>query len=362
MGRRQLEISHSGLHMYLDCARKWYYAHHPQIPKKTGYPRIFGLEVHRHIAQFYRPTREPRAFYFKNKISAIKSWFNRWQRALEEAELRKKLILPDNEKAKQYGRVGAVCIANYWNANLTTPRPLEVEQHYRTRLDNGVFLVGVFDQVRQVSLDWIKHHRPEIVRNGKLINGYENAVIVDLKTDYLSYDYRRFKENPSLMEKIRLQYKLHENLQTTLYSFLYERVKGRKPVGFLWYHLRSNKAFFTYREERDYSVLSNNIEYYLENVRAQLFPKHVGYSCRFCDYLRPCREDRYFLLVEPEELSDGLDEIGIVPNLVRKNSRRQLKLKLKIPRKKAKKPVIFLKEEEPIILRNLPWDEKKPEL
>jgi hypothetical protein len=362
MNRRQLEISYSGLDMYLDCPRKWYYAHHPKIPKKTDYPRLCGLEVHRHIAQFYRPTQKPRVFFFKDKKSAIRTWFNRWQRALEEAELRKKIILPDENKAKEYGRIGAICVANYWNANLKTLRPLQVEQHYRTRLDNGVFLVGVFDQVRQVSLDWIKHHRPEIVRNGKLIDGYENVVIVDLKTGYLSYDYRQFKENPSLMKRIQLKYELHENLQTTLYTFLYEKVKVRKPVGFLWYHLRSNKAFFTYREQHDYSILSDDIKYYLENVRAQLFPKHVGYNCRICDYLTACREDRYFLIVEPEELLESLEEVVIVPNLVKKDSCRQLKLKFKIPRKKAKKPIIYPKEEEPIILRNLPWDEKKPVL
>ncbi|PJA02259.1 hypothetical protein COX73_01700, partial [bacterium (Candidatus Gribaldobacteria) CG_4_10_14_0_2_um_filter_36_18] len=302
-------------------------------------------------------TREPRAFYFKYKISAIRTWFNRWQRALEEAELRKKLILPDEDKAKEYGRIGAICIANYWNANLKTLRPLQVEQHYRSRLDNGAFLVGVFDQVRQVSLDWIKHHRPEIVKQGKLLDEYENVVIVDLKTGYLSYDYRQFKEDLSLMKRIRLQYELHENLQATLYTFLYERTTGKKPVGFIWYHLRSNKTFFTYRENRDYSILSNNIEYYLENVRAQLFPKHIGYNCKFCDFIEPCREDRYFLIVEPEELLEGLEEVEIVPNLVKKDSCRQLKLKFKIPRKKAKKPVVYLKEEEPIILRNLPWDE-----
>lgn len=354
-------VSKSDLEAYSDCPRKWYYKHCPGIPKKTNYPQLCGIEVHRHVAQFYRATREPRPFFWKTKKSAINAWFNRWERALNQAEIQKKLILPDKDKAKDYGKIGCICIANYWNDNIKAPRPLQIEQHYQTRLDNGVSLRGVFDQVRQVSSDWIERHRPELVKKEELAKGYENIVIVDLKTGYPSYDYYQFKEDPSLMEKIRLQYELHENLQATLYSFLYEKVNGKRPVGFVWYHLRSKKTFFTYRENRDYLVLSDIIDHFLENVKAQSFPKHSGKHCRFCDYIKACREDRYFLVVEPEELLKDLKgEVEIVPNVIKKDPYRQLKLKLTLPRKKKKKPIIYSKKEEkPIVLRNLPWDEKK---
>ena len=66
-------------------------------------------------------------------------------------------------------------------------------------------------------------------------------------------------------------------------------------------------------------------------------------------------------MAEPEELLKDLKgEVEIVPNVIKKDPYRQLKLKLTLPRKKKKKPIIYSKKEEkPIVLRNLPWDEKK---
>ena len=351
---QKLVISYSALSAYLDCPRKYYYSHCRAVPKMTDYPRLFGVEIHKHIAQFYRPTRQPRAFYFKNKNAAIKSWLNRWQRALEKAKAEKKLMLIDIEKEKKYAKAGIFCIADYWDKNFGLPRPLEVEGSHKISLDKGIVFKGVFDQIREVSLKWITHHRPELINQGKLEERFDNKVIVDLKTNYLSYDPRQFKENPSLEEKIRLQYELHEDLQVTAFTFLYEKVFGKKPIGFLWYHLRSGKVFFTYREDRDYHTLADIINHFLENIKAQSFPKHVGRHCKYCDYLKPCREDRFFMVVQPEEVSGNLLSMKFVPNVVKREKSKQLKLKLKIKRKKRPNPVVKIPEE--ITLRNLPWD------
>lgn len=354
----ELRTSRSDLETYLDCPRKWYYNHHPEIPKKTDYPRLCGGEVHHHIAWFYHPTLEPRPFYYKNKKSAIGTWFKRWERALEKATREEKLILVNEKLAKEYGRIGVYCINNYWNANVNLPRPLEVEGCYKAYLGSGVIFVGRFDQVREVSLDWVRTHRPEIVENGRLLPGFDNKVIVDLKTDYLDFDPHRLREDPSLEEQIRLQYELHEDLQATTYTFLYEQKTGKKPIGFLWYHLRSGKMFFTYREDRDYQTLYGVIHHFLDNISTESFPKHVGRHCRFCDYLEPCREDRYFLVVEPEELTEDSLVPRIVPNLIIKDPHRQLKFKWKMSRKKQKKLVVTSKKKT-IVLRNLPWDEEE---
>lgn len=362
MAKGQIIISNTGLEHYSNCPRSWFYEHCPEIPKRTDYPRLFGTEVHRHIAQFYRPTQEPRPFFYKDKKSAIYAWFNRWQRALEEAAREEKLILPDEERAKEYGQLGVYCIANYWEANFNLPRPLQVEQYYRVNLGNGIVFVGIFDQVREVSLDWILGHRPEIVENGKLASGYDNKVIIDLKTDYLNYDLRQIKENPSIEEEIRWQYELHEYLQATSFAFLYEKRTGKKPVGFFWYHLRSGKFFFTFREDRDYQTLDGVIDHFLDNLAAQSFPKHIDKHCRFCDYLEPCREDRYFLVSQPEELGGIVSVPKMVPNLVIKAPYRQLRLKLKVPREKRAEPQVLTPPKEPIRLPTIPGGEGEEKL
>lgn len=362
MTKGKIVISNTGLEHYSDCPRKWFYGHHPDIPKKTDYPRLFGIEIHRHIAGFYRPTREPRPFFYKDKKLAINAWFNRWQRALEKVTREEKLILPDEKWAKRYGETGAYCIAKYWDVNFNLPRPFQVEQYHRINLDKGIVFVGIFDQVREVSLDWILRHRPEIVENGKLASGYDNKVVVDLKTNYIDYDLRQFKEDPSLEEEIRWQYNLHENLQATSFTFLYEKKTGKKPVGFLWYHLRSGKIFFTFREDRDYQTLYGVIYHFLDNLSAQSFPKHVDKHCKFCDYLNPCREDRYFLVVEPEELGGICALPKMISNLVIKPSYRQLRLKLKVPREKRKEPQIVTtskNSKKSIKLPAIPLEEEK---
>lgn len=350
-------VSSRSLDAYLDCPRQWYYNRHPRIPKRTNIPRLFGIEMHKHTALLYRPTREPRPFYFRDRKSAINAWFNRWKRALEEVSSKGKLILPDKERAEEYGQIGAFCISKYWDANLNLLRPLEIEKRYEAILAPGISFVGVVDQIRSVSIDWVKSHRPELVQGRQLIEGFENVVIVDLKTDYSHYDLHQFKEDPSLEEIIRRQYELHENLQATSFTFLLEKTTGKKPIGFLWYHLRSGKVFFTYREDADYKVLSDVVNHFLENINAQSFPKHVGRHCQFCDYMEPCREDRYFLIARPEEVGEKAPGLEFIPNPVTKSSSRQLRLKLHVPRKRREEPVV-LPPRKPIVLEGSPWNDR----
>ena len=338
-------ISYSLLSEYLECPRKCYYNHFSSISGKIDYSRLFGIEMHRHIAQFYRPGKEARVFYFKSKKSAIGSWLNRWKRALEKAKQERRLIFVDTEKEKEYARIGIFCVADYWEKNFYAPRPLAVEKRHTIMLDTGIALQGVFDQVRKVSRDWIIHHRPELIKDGQLDRRFDDNVIVDLKTNYLSYDTHHL---------IRTQYELHEGLQATVFTFLYERVFGKKPIGFLWYHLRSGKVFFTYRDERDYQTLAGIIEHVLDNIRTQSFPKHVSNHCTRCSYLEACREDREFLVVKPEDISHNLLAVKFIPNVVKKEKQKQLRFKSFPRRRKKKKPLLVRKEN--IVLRNLPWD------
>lgn len=354
-----LYLSKSVLQTYLHCPRQAYYEYEADgIPRKTDYDRLCGSEVHRHIQQLYKPPKDPRPFFYKTKGSAVRAWFSRWKRAL--AENAQKLRAPNADTAEKFRKVGAHCVAMYWEANVDEPPPLAIERRYECEFRTGVRLVGVFDQIRAVPLTWVAIHRPDLVQNGQLIPGYAPVIIVDLKTDYLSYDARQFGTEPTLQEEVGLQYALHENLQATLYTRLYEEVMGRKPVGFLWYHLRSGKAFFTYREGRDYANLDETVYFVLGNLAVLAFPKNPGRHCARCDYLAPCREDRNFLVVEAEDLRTA-GAVRMVPTDVVQGE-HQLQLGLRVPRSIRPLPVPPPLEQRVTILRSLPWNNPRREV
>lgn len=354
MGER-LQLSPTALRLYQECPQKFSFSSQPELSelkKLTDYPRLCGSEVHRHIAQLHKPTKDNRPFYFKSKRSAIGSWCNRWKRAVEGALANSTLLFASQEETERYKKIGVGCIGNYWEANFGQPRPLEIETRHSVRLPNGLDLLGIFDQVRRPPLEWVAAHRPEIVENGRLKDGYDQAIIMDFKTQYSSFDPEKFSPE----EQIRLQFSLHESLQPTVYTFLYQGVHGKKPVGFVLCHLRSGKTFFTYREEEDYQVLFEIIDHVVENSEAQSFPKHVTDYCARCEFLRPCRGERPFL-ISPSEGFPGTEEpreLVFVESGVTINPVRQLNLGIKAERKKKDKPPEIPKTPIPIVLRNLP--------
>ena len=359
------KISRTLLEIYLDCPRKWYYYNHPDIPKKTDYKRLCGIAVHKHISQLYKPTSTARPLFYKDKKSAVGAWFNRWHRELDKARELNRIVL-DAELTKEYGKIGAICVANYWNQNINLTRPTAVERLYETTLGIGVTLKGIVDQIRIAPLEWIARHRPDAVEKGKLKDEFDPAVAVDLKTDSRSFDFKKDGGEIPAAEKARRQYKLHENLQATLYCYLYEKATGKKPIGFLWYHLRSGKMFFTFRDERDYATLFGAIDHYRESISGESFPKHVNSQCDFCDYLEICRADRNFLVSRAEEFPENPAGVEIVPNLIRKNQYQQLRLRLKVERSKAQTTVqispenkLEIAEKRILMLPDFPWDERR---
>ncbi len=352
-----LRFSKSSLGLYLECPRQYYYNNHPEVPKRVDHPRLCGSLVHSFVKTLYRPTKEPRPFYFKEKKSFLTYWWFKWPEEIQKALDKGLLSEKDADKDQKFGAVGTTCLSNYWDANVNLPRPFQVEKAYRATLWDFP-LIGIFDQVRSVSVEWIQRHRPELVSNGCLNEAYSPALIVDLKTEYESFDASQFKENPTLEETIRQQFELHEGIQATLYTLLYEVVTGKKPVAFAWYHLPSNKWFVTWRENRDYDTLYGILRHCRDNIAAESFPKNVGRKrCKRCDYWDICREDRYFIISRPELPGESKDKvIETVPNLVSKESNMQLRFKLSVERRKSVKPAVIVPHGPPV-LRELPWDE-----
>lgn len=220
-------------------------------------------------------------------------------------------------------------------------------------------MIGRFDQIRKVSGEWIRRHRPDIIQDSALIDGFDPVVIVDLKTNYLNFDIRQFKENVSLEQAIRWQYQWHGRLQAIFYTFLYEMNTGNKPVAFLWYYLRSGKWFPTYIHDYHYKELNNKIRHVINNINDFSFPRNEGTQCYTCEFLELCNEDHNFILASPEEV-EGFDKGMVsVSSSVKKKAGRQLRFAFGKTRKKREVLPLpsSIKETHMTILGSVPWDE-----
>lgn len=361
--KRPLQLSPTSLVRYQECPRMFYLYSQPSIPKITDYPRECGSAIHEHIYKLHQvPTskagEETRSFFYKNIESAEKAWSFHWFKNIDQAKKQGKLI-DDKEKDMSFWAIGKNCVNGYWQDNINLPRPLAFEKRMSVRLPQHIKLLGIMDQLRQPPFSYIQRHRPELIENGKLREGYDPVVIVDFKSGVAGYDLDYLKRETTTEEKIRRQFELHENLQATTYLWLYEQVTGKKPIGFGLYHLRSRKIFFTKRDDRDFKILGDVIDHVIDNLNSESFPKNIGKHCERCDFMAPCREDRPFLITVGElpELP-GLDEpIISLPTNVKKEPHRQLRFKMPIPRIKKEEPEEIAKLPETITLRDLPWDD-----
>lgn len=356
---RKLRLSVTSLKIYLSCGRKYFFYKHPDVPKHTDYPRLCGATVHSHIQALYRATKTPRPFFYLTEQSAIGAWFNRWQRAVEQAVARGQLVRRDRDLDEEFGKIGAICVVNYWKANSERARPLLVEGRLEHHFNPVLSLVGVIDQARTVPLSYTQAHRPELVSEGQLHPDYAPVLIVDLKTHRFGYDTAALK-NPTEYEKMRRQYNLHEDLQATAYTFLYQQITGKKPIGFIWYHLRSGATFFTYREESDFLNLFLVIDHVVANLQAESYPKNsTDENCRNCDYVPECWEKKIFPISAAEQVAGEYIGAEFVPNLIETDPNRQKRMNLKIPRIKLPKPEEI--DSRIPVLRNLPWWEEREE-
>lgn len=366
---RKARYSPSSLNQYLECPRRYYYARYTHLPTKTDYPRLCGVLVHDLIKQMERrKTKEPRRYYYKSLESLLLTWKGRWWRAVYEAKERDRLLYVDDKQAGIFFGVGHACLTTYWNQNLRPERkPIQIEKTYRYPTSVGIPLLGIFDQVRQVSLEFIVQHRPELILNGQLHPDYDPVVILDLKTNYHSYDVAAFRKDPNLYDWVREQFDLHEGIQATCYCWLYWKKTKKKPIGFVWYHLRSGQTFFTFREERDFQVLGDIILHITDNVTNLSFPKHIGDQCRRCDFYRPCREDRFFMIASPEDIPEAEEgaELVLVDSQVRIEAFKQLRLKqFVVPRVPRSVPVVFEERDDVgiITLGDRPWTKESEEV
>lgn len=354
--RRRFNVSYSRLEHYHTCPAKYDYDQQAGEGKKT-YPLLAGGVMHRLVKHMERPTKDGRRFYFKTKRSALNSWVRWWKIALQLAKEQNKLIIQDPVAELRYENIGRGCISHYWDANLHLPRPLLSEKRYEFPHPSrvGVRIVGELDQLREVSLAWIERMRPELVCGGRLDERYEPAVIVDHKSGKLGYDFYEGEKNAegkseyeALMspeayqafkreQQARLQYELHKGLQPTFYTWLCEQVRRKRPVGFLWHHMRSGMYYFTYREPDHYEELFEIINDFLESAMAGSFhPRPSRFACGSCEHIFRCNKGKELLVSLGQPLASlgaGLavmQEAFADPNAAAESA--QLRLKITVPR------------------------------
>jgi len=333
--RSALRISKSSLELFIMCPKKWFFQYLTNLPKKISYPLLFGKEMHSFINYELLREVKDRNFFFKTFYSAVRGWCRRWNDANRDPKNIKSLFYQNQAMQKDYLKTGIGCVKNYWQANEHLPRPLEIEKYYcfLYPYSAGIDLIGVFDQVRVVSMEWISGHRPDLIIDGKLDPRYAPVVIFDIKTDKGSYDsslngYEELlklnqakyglvsqedfeKAKKELIHLIGKQHKLHEDIQATMYTWLYEMKHGKKPIGFYWYNIRWGKGFFTYRNDSDYQTMFEMIQYMVDNLNARSFPKVPNSHCLFCSFVEACRGGGKLIYSGVERSLPGqLDGIG----------------------------------------------------
>jgi hypothetical protein len=304
--------------------------------------------------------RDERRFYYKTPESAKGAWRSRWRRALT----RDQALMEESERAKAgpYYGLGMDLSDLYWEASLERPRPLEVEKRYSFFLRAGLNLVGVVDQVRPLTLKQAAHLRPDLVVRGRLAKGHAPVMLVDLKSGFWGYDPNTRKEEgqeATQGEWIRTQFQLHEYYQPTIYTRLYEKVTGKRPVAFGWWHLRTGQVFYTYRGEEDYQALDEAIEHVVGNLNSQSFPKNPGFACRRCDFLEACRA-RAFLVSYPGALGTVHADLEELASGVEERNPKQARLKgLVVPRARQEPPPEPEQgDPEVVLVGGEPWDEE----
>ncbi|HLC93889.1 MAG TPA: PD-(D/E)XK nuclease family protein [Patescibacteria group bacterium] len=330
-----LTLSKSALGTYMFCPAMYKLAYLDKHTKMTDYARLAGAEVHRFIASLYRHTKERRPFFYKDIYKAQKAWFAAWKRALEDNG--KILQRPNPDKANEFGAAGWLCIKNYWTVSENRPRPLTVEKRYSYPIMAGVTLVGIFDQIRPVSMEDIRRVRPDLIQNGTIRNGYDPVLIVDLKTGWLNYDIGTFPSDAPEMQQAWKQAGLLSDVQGAAYTWLYQRIHGRLPVGFLLWGLREGKMFPTYGGESRFSIVRDQVQHVVDGLNAQDFTPNPGRHCTYCDYFVPCQSGKGLQVTRTLRGFSADTPIRSVELPLTPNTPKQLRLKLRAPRVTKKK-------------------------
>lgn len=358
-------LSKSGIRLFYRCPLAYRFYYFPlnengeRCPPLTDYPRLCGSVIHDAIARLHTAkSKDNRPLHYKT-LAKFQGYFSHlWQKKLTECEQNHTLISPNVWELKQYPEIGYVCLANYYKSAQKMAPPIEVEKLYKYPYPDrfGIGLTGIVDQIRAVSLDYIARHRPELMVNGQLNDQYASVIIVDLKSEANGFASEENIDGELLYRK---QYLLHTDIQATMYTWLYWKNTGKKPVGFAWYHLRSGKWFFTFREEADFINLFIKINRMVDNLQSwdyDDYSMNEGSACAHCDFVHFCQKDRELRLVDEELPEDSCGAQITASPIIEIVNPQQPKFKFpKVTNKKPSKPIRDDQPKLPLVMtKDLP--------
>ena len=335
-----ITLSQSKLDKYMRCPAMFYFIYVIHVPSGMDYHRLVGKGVHKMVARFHKEGNSINPFYFQSVETAVRAWWHEWFTMLEENSDK----IKDRTKANDYkfGQSGKRCIQSYWKQTYGKQSPLHVEKQFSALLGD-VRLLGVFDQVREVPTELLARLRPDLLTGtGELLPGYLPQIILDVKTGFDDYTTPQTKTEPTVEVRARHQFALHEDLQATIYTYIFKQIFGQLPLGFVYYYVRDGRFFLTFRTLEDFKVLEETVSHVLLNLENSSFPKKPGKQCKWCDYFKVCRGERDLLLNIPVTEMDWVKKYTIEEMVSEVEKPVQLKLGLKVKRPKRNSNLEFL--------------------
>lgn len=356
--KRIAHLSVSGMETHHTCPWQFYARYIIGLPSKTDFPRLTGVVIHKMLDKLYDPHRHDGRFYFKDVDKTAGYYYGEFKREYDQVQDEGK-FLDDEKKYRSFTKLGEQILRKYWVDNMHLPDPIEREKRYTYMTPRGVRLLGIMDQVRAVSLDYVQRHRPNLIVDGKLHPDFDPVVVADFKSGYLNYDITRFESSAKMELLTRTQHLLHHGYQGTMYTGLYqvnhiseEHPMGKQPIGFEIYDLRKGQKYFSYRKGSDYTYLTQAVYQVIDHIESgKDYVKNYGFACSRCDFVEPCHGEEDFILVLPEGIADGFELEDLTPeyrNLVTSIRFPSPIVSPTISQKRMKMPVKISRGEEPL--------------
>jgi len=278
------KVSVSELIQYSSCKRLWYIQ---RVLKKKGtpfLPFIIGSAVHHFVAYWmYREVKTKEGVFYKTFYKSVKSakkgfgsyWVTKAWPPYESYF---------NEDTKWWAmNEGKRCVENYANTAEGRESPSAIEERLSMYVPElGCTLVGFVDQIRSTNPKWAKSQK--IASPGE--------VLIDLKTGRPQYWLE--SENATYEDLLKVQTGLVNNVQPTMYYFLYHAVFGRYPDAFLFWFLGGEepRIISTTRNEHAIENMFDMIRSFMRDIRRvgiKNFPKTADtYKCKFCRFWDSC--------------------------------------------------------------------------
>lgn len=249
-------LSHSSIHMYLECPQKWHFKYVDRLPEKPRHFFSFGQSVHSALEYFYgQQTLTPPglaevlAFFEKNwKAQGYKD-------AAQEAA---------------YKAEGRQILGDFHRIHVPVYKPpFFVEYSFNLKVD-GVAVTGKVDRIDKLE-------------NGKL-------AIVDYKTGK-AFDLDRVKQDAQL----------------TMYQMACEERLGLQVESLTFYHLPSQTPLTTAPHEPALvEKLRKTIVKVADSIQKGAHePKPEEYKCRWCDFKPHCPVFRHQYVAHEPPAAEG---------------------------------------------------------